>query len=155
VPSTSSYSFRDISASISGPGGTLQLASGIGTADEGISFEKAEDRNTMTPCADGYVMHSLHAARAGLVRVRLLKTSVTNGLMMDLFKATGTTARTWGAHVISLEDRVRGEKVVASRVAFSGEPALMYGKQGNVHEWTFHAGHIESSLGKGQRTSSQ
>src|SRR3954462_2295825 len=122
---------------------------GAGASDEGITFERGEDRNTQTPGADGTIMHSMHVADHGTVRLRLLKTSTTNGLLMDMYKQQRKSSSVWGQNVISLQDMVRGDKVKATEVAFAGEPALSYSKVGNVNDWTFHAGHIEDDLDKG------
>jgi hypothetical protein len=143
------YSFKDCKASIAGPAGNMQIGMGAGTADEGITFERAEDRNAILTGSDGSVMHSLHAADHGTVRVRLLKTSTTNGKLMDMYKSQRRSSSFWGQNVITLQDTVRGDKVKATDVAFTGEPALTYGKAGNVNEWTFAAGHIEGDLDQG------
>lgn len=143
------YSFLDIKGAIAGPGGTIQIGMGSGAADEGITFERTEDRNTMQTGADGEVMHSLHASDSATVRVRLLKTSTTNGKLNEMFKSQRRSSSQWGRNVISIQDYVRGDRVTASEVAFTGEPALSYGKTGNVNEWTFHAGHLVEVLDQG------
>jgi len=79
----------------------------------------------------------------------LLKTSPTNGRLMDLYKQQRKGSATWGRNTISVQDRARNDRVTASEVAFMGEPALTYGKTGNVNEWAFHAGHIEGTLDSG------
>jgi len=90
----------------------------------------------------------MHSSLAGVVKIRLVKTSRANGQLMDLFKSLRSSGDRWGDITVSLEDRNRGDKVVASEVAFSGEPALTFGKTGGVQEWTLHAGRIDSTLTK-------
>lgn len=143
------YSFKDVNVSIAGIAGTIQLGMGAGVAEEGITIERTEDRNTMTLGADGEVMHSLHVADGGTVRVRLLKTSPVNGRLMDLYKQQRRGSLFWGRNTISVQDRARNDRITASEVAFMGEPALSYGKVGNVNEWSFHAGHVEGTLDSG------
>lgn len=143
------YSFKDVNASLAGPGGTITLGMGSGAADEGISFERSEDRNTMQTGSDNHVMHSLHAADSGTVRVRLLKTSTTNGLLLQMFKSQRTSSALWGRNQVTVQDSVRGDKMSASEVSFTGEPTISYGKVGAVQEWTFHAGHIDGELDSG------
>jgi hypothetical protein len=144
------YSFKDVSGSISGPGGNILVGMGAGgVADEGISFERAEDRNTMQTGADGEVMHSLHAADHGTVRIRLLKTSASNGRLMEMYKLQRQSGSLWGRNVISVNVQIKNERITASEVAFTGEPALAYGKTGTINEWTFHAGHIVATLDSG------
>ena len=55
------YSFLDVTAAIQGPGGSINLAAGAGSAEEGITIEAMEDKNIMTIGADGAGMHSLVA----------------------------------------------------------------------------------------------
>ena len=141
-----SYSFKDIASAIAGPGGTVDFGMGSGAAEEGITFERTEDHNTMVTGADGSVMHSLHVADSGTVRVRLLKTSVINGQLMNMYKAQKISANVWGQNTIELRDRTRQDKIVCSEVAFTGPPTVSYGKVGAVQEWLFHAGHIEMTL---------
>lgn len=144
------YSFKSVTAAIEGPGGgPVQLGVGSGAADEGISVERAEDRNTMTTGSDRHVMHSMHVANAGTVRVRLLKTSPVNGLLLTMLKAQMQTSALWGGNQITVEDKVRGDKVSCAEVAFAGEPVLAFGKVGQVQEWMFQAGHVEGTLDQG------
>ena len=144
-----SYSFKDVGASIAGPGGSINLGMGSGAAEEGITFERTEDHNTMVTGADGEVMHSLHVSDSGSIRVRLLKTSPINGQLLNMYKAQRASAAQWGQNVISVRDFVRGDKMVASVVSFTGPPSLSFGKLGAVQEWLFHAGHIDPTLDAG------
>lgn len=144
-----SYSFRDITATFKSEEGTFSIGMGAGVAEEGISFEKVEDRNTMMLGIYGDAIHFLHASDAGIVRLRLLKTSPTNGLLMRVYKQQFFKGPQWGKNLISLQDKARGDKVTASEVAFAGEPNLAYGKVGAVNEWVFHAAHIEDTLDGG------
>jgi hypothetical protein len=140
------YSFRDVSCTFKAPEGTFGLGMGAGVDEEGISFEKVEDRNTMM-----LGIYFLHTSDASIVRVRLLKTSHTNGLLTRVFKEQFGHSPQWGQNLISLTDGARGDKVVASEVAFAGEPNLVFAKLGGLNEWVFHAGHLEATLDGGDR----
>lgn len=59
------YSFMDVSATIVGPGGIVDLGYGAATAEEGISIAYTEDKNLMTVGADGKVMHTLRCGNSG------------------------------------------------------------------------------------------
>jgi len=72
------YSFKDVHATLAGPGGTISLGNGANVAEEGISCEQIEDKTSWQVGADGSVAYSLHAAEIFRVTVRLLKTSPTN-----------------------------------------------------------------------------
>jgi hypothetical protein len=145
------YSFKDVKASIDGPEGNYQIGQGSGTAEEGITVERTEDRNTMTAGADGTIMHSMHVANHGTIRVRILKTSPTNGLLWEMLEKQRVGSKTWGINTITVQDHARGDKITATEVAFMGEPQVAFAKVGNVHEWSFHAGHIVGKLDTGQR----
>ncbi len=143
------YSFMDVGAALDGPGGNINLGQGAGVSDEGITVERVEDQNTMTTGADGTVMHSLHAARAGTVRVRLLKTSPTNALLTAMLNFQMSAGARHGQNTIRVSDFQRGDVINCSEVAFTGPPSLTWSKAGNMNEWTFHAGAVHIVLGYG------
>jgi hypothetical protein len=157
------YSFKDVSAALAGPGGTIAFADptqatpiqsvGVGNragvADEGIAVERTEDVNTMQTGADGEVMHSLHAADSGTIRIRLLKTSPINSTLQSMLDQQRLSGATWGRNTFQLRDHIRGDIVTGREVAFTGHAPLAYGKTGNVNEWSFHAGHLTIHLGDG------
>lgn len=140
------YSFQDVKASITGPGGSFALGSGAGAAEEGISIEMSEDLNTMTIGADGSVMHSLHANKSGRVIVRLLKTSPTNALLSNMVAMQRTSSALHGQNVFVLSNPQTGDKITCQQVAFGKIPANTFAKEGGTLEWEFHAGIIDQSL---------
>lgn len=145
----STYSFLDVQASITGPGGSFQIGSGAGAAEEGITVADTEDRNTMTIGADGEGMHSLHAGKSGSVTVRLLKTSPVNAQLEALFNSQSQSSAAWGQNVITINDIARGDVITCRQVAFTKRPDLVYAKAGNANEWTFSAIKIDRVLGSG------
>jgi len=140
------YSFLDVQASISGPGGSYSIGSGAGAAEEGISIEPTEDLNTMTIGADGSVMHSLHANKSGRVVVRLLKNSPTNARLSQMAQIQRASSALHGVNVITIANPQTGDKIVCQSVAFGKIPAVNYAKEGGTVEWDFHAGIIDQSL---------
>lgn len=143
------YSFLDVQASIVGPGGSVDLGMGAGTAEEGIAYDMQEDKTTMVLGADGSWMQSLHAGHAGAVTVRLLKTSPTNALLSIMYDAQRISSALWGQNTIVIRDVSRGDVITAVGVAFRRTPANTFGKEGNIVEWGFIAGKIEPLYGGG------
>lgn len=144
------YSFLEVNAAIDGPGGNIQLGNGAGVSEEGISVERVEDANTMVTGSDGTPMHSLHAADAGTIRVRLLKISPTNALLNNMMNFQRLAASRHGRNTVSVRDTHRGDVVLCTDVAFTGPPALTWAKVGQMLEWTFHAGHVDPTIGAGE-----
>lgn len=143
------YSFQNVTASISGTGGTFSLGYGSDNAEEGISVSMIEDKNTMMVGADGGVMHSMHAGRAGTITVRLLKTSASNKQLSDLYRFQTSSPANHGNNTLTIRDTVRGDTIVAQKVAFRKMPDNAFAKTGNVMEWAFDCGVIDTILGNG------
>jgi hypothetical protein len=142
------YSFQDTNAAITGPGGSFQLGSGTGVADEGITLEPTESLNTMTIGADGRGMHNLHADKSGKITVRLLKTSPTNQLLMAMLEFQRTSAAYHGQNTISIVHTSLGEVATCEEVAFNKVPTITYAKDGGYNEWTFDAVRMTIAPGK-------
>lgn len=143
------YSFQSVTATIVGPGGSIQIGNGSGAAEEGISTAMTEEKNTMTIGADGAVMHSLHAGNSGKITVRLLKTSPVNALLNAMYNFQKAAVAAWGQNLITVTDPSRGDVVTSTLVAFAKQPDLTYSKDGGMNTWEFHAGTIDELLGAG------
>ena len=141
------YSFRDVAASLVGPTGSANLAYGAGAADEGITLSPTGDKNTMVVGADGNVMHSLHADQSGVVTVRLLKTSPTNAILQAMYDAQQISSSLWGQNVITVEQKASGDISTNTSCAFKKKPEIKYGKDGDIMEWAFDTGRLQSFLG--------
>ena len=100
----STYSFMDVTASITGVGGSFDLGYGAAVAEEGITTSMIENKNTMTIGADGEGMHSLHAGKGGTVTVNLLKTSPTNRKLSAMYNAQSQSSATWGNNIILIRN---------------------------------------------------
>lgn len=142
------YSFIDVTCSIIGVGGAITLGNEAGSSEEGISIEMETDKNNMATGADGSWMHSLHAANAGTVTVRLLKTSNQNALLMAMYNAQRISSSLWGKNVITLVQSNADDAIVCAGCAFVRQPNLEYATDGGIVTWTFHSGKITGMLGQ-------
>ena len=143
----STYSFMDITASLVGPGGDINLGAGAENAEEGITISMANDRNVMRMGADGEGMHSLRAAKNGTITVRLLKTSPVNSQLTKLYNAQSLSSALWGQNVITIRNTQAGDAHAARECAFARLPDLRYAADGDIVQWQFHSIKIDPSLG--------
>lgn len=144
----SAYSFTDVGASITGPGGSFSIGSGAGNSEEGITIDNVEEKNAALVGADGTIMHSLRAGNLANVTIRLLKTSPVNALLANLYNFQKSSSAFWGQNVITVTDVIRGDIENLSLVAFRKPPPNTYAKDGNIMEWEF-VGNREMVLGIG------
>lgn len=145
----STYSFLDVVAAISGPGGSINLAAGAAAAEEGISIEPVDDKSTMTIGAGGQGMHNLSASEASTVTVRLLKTSPVNAQLQTMYNAQTQSSMLHGRNTITVRDVARGDDITLQQVAFKKRPAINYAKEGGTVEWLFDAITTSQVLGAG------
>lgn len=144
-----SYSFQDVQATISGPGGSFSIGAGAGNAEEGIVIAQAEDKNTMMIGADGSAMHSLHASKGGTITISLLKTSPYNQILNNMYNFQAASAAPWGKNFITVRNPVSGDAATGRYCAFKKRPDVAYAKDGNVMAWAFDVGAIDLGLGNG------
>jgi hypothetical protein len=149
VPFGATYSFNDVQAAISGPGGAFPIGAGSGNSAEGITIEFDEDKDRMIFGADGSYMHSLNPAQGGRVIIRLLKTSPVNELLADLYNFQTPSSLFHGQNTIVLSNPVTGDLYTCVGVAFQKFPRNDWAKEGGVIEWIFNAGVIQPVLGAG------
>ncbi|HGW5393935.1 DUF3277 family protein [Klebsiella pneumoniae] len=142
------YSFIDVSASLTGPTGSIDLGYGSANSEEGITVAMTEVKNTMTVGADGEVMHSLHAGKSGTITVTLLKTSPVNKKLSLMYNAQSQSSATWGNNVIVIRNKVSGDITTARSCAFQKQPDHANAKVGNTVSWVFDAGKIDQLLGE-------
>lgn len=141
------YSFADVQATIIGPGGTVPLGAGSGSAEEGITVEFSEETDTMSIGADGTAMHSLHASKAGRITVRLQKTSPTNYMLTQLYNYQRTSSLFFGQNILEISNPITGDNYTCQQVAFARYPNNNYAKEAGMIEWEFNAGIIDPQLG--------
>lgn len=144
---STTYSFLDVKAAISGPGGIINLGEGAGIAKEGITVDPSQDIDIMTIGADGGGMHSLVADKSGMVTVRLLKTSPQNQLLSAMVAFQRTSGAQHGQNTITIVDKARGDVITCRQSAFRRVPAINYGSDAGMLEWTFNVVEIDVTLG--------
>lgn len=144
------YSFQNVQAAIKGPGLSLNVGSGAAVAEEGITIAPNEDANQMTIGADGKGQHTLIASNGGLLTMRFLKTSPTNGYLQLAYNAQKASSALWGQNIVSVADPTRGETTICQSVAFKKKPEVVYDKAGPMMEWTFDCLSIVTLLGLNQ-----
>ncbi len=151
LPLYATYSFQDVVAALSGPGAAGFIISGPETAaaEEGMTVTWGEEANTQTIGSDGSVMNSMHAARAGTVTFRLLKTSPNNSVIMALFNFQHQSSAFWGRNTITIMDVARGDRYTLLGCAWVRVPTNQYGKVGNTLEYEMHVSLIDPNLGFG------
>ena len=141
------YSFLNIVAAIAGPGAAFNLGVGAAVAEEGITIAPTEDKNSMIIGADGRGQHTLIASNSGLITLRYLKTSPTNGLLQLAYDLQSASSALWGQNLITIADTARLELTTAQSCAFAKKPEIVYDKAGPMIEWTFHSLAINTVLG--------
>lgn len=143
----SAYSFLNVQAAILGPGAAFNLGAGAAVSEEGITIAPNEDKNVMVIGADGKGQHTLIASNGGLITLRFLKTSPTNGLLQLAYDIQSATSSLWGQNVIIVRDTARNEVTTCQSCAFKKKSEVTYDKNGAMMEWTFDSLAINSSLG--------
>ena len=144
----STYSFLDVSSTLVGPTGSIDVGYGSANAEEGITVTMTEAKNTMTIGADGEVMHSLHAGKAGTITITLLKTSPVNKKLSLAYNAQSLSSALWGNNVIVIRNRASGDTTTARSVAFQKQPDHANAKVGTTVSWVFDCGKIDQMLGE-------
>jgi hypothetical protein len=144
------YSFTNFIATITGPGGSFTISGpDTAAAEEGFTVSMSEETNTQSIGADGSVMNSLHASKAGLCGARLQKTSPINLLLANMYNLQRTSSALWGLNVITARDIARGDAYTLSGCAFVRFPANAYGKVGNMIDWEWAVSILDPFLGPG------
>lgn len=144
---TFTYSFKDVQATLTGPGGSISLGDGSGAAEEGITCEQIEEKTTMQIGADGSVAYSLHAAECFRITVRLLKTSPTNQQLQQMYAVQKTSSLFWGQGTLVVTNVVTGDQYNCAQVAFVKFPSNNFAKEARNVEWEFYAGVVDTVLG--------
>ncbi|HGT9632914.1 TPA: DUF3277 family protein [Shigella flexneri] len=140
------YSFLDVTASLTGPTGVIDLGQGSANSEEGITQTMGGNKNTMTIGADGEVMHSLHADKSGTITVTLLKTSPVNKKLSLAYNAQSQSSATWGNNVIVIRNTASGDISTARSCAFQKQPDFNNAKEGGTVAWVFDCGKIDQLL---------
>jgi hypothetical protein len=141
------YSFQDVTASLTGTGGVINLGAGSANSKEGITITLNQPRNAMTGGADGEYMHSLRADKTGTITIRLLNTSPVNSQLQTLYAAQSLSSSAWGNNLIVVQNRGNNEVTTARGCAFQRQPDRTYAEDGGFVEWVFDCGKIDTVTG--------
>jgi hypothetical protein len=144
---SNTYSFLDVSATLIGPGGAIGLGNGSASSEEGITIEPTGDISGLQIGADGAGVHSLYADKSGTITVHLLKNSPVNRLLSAMYAFQTASGTQHGQNTISVNDKNRGDVIVATQCAFKKAPPIKYAKDADVIAWEFAAVKIERTLG--------
>lgn len=144
---SNTYSFMECKAGMVGPGLAVNLGDGAAVAEEGVEVNPTGDISGMQVGADGEGLHSLYADKSGQILVHLLKNSPTNEILSLAYAFQTASAASHGQNTFTLVDKVRGDVITASQVAFKKAPPLKYAKDADVVTWEFDAVKIERVLG--------
>lgn len=142
------YSFVDVTASLTGPGGMIDLGYGSAVSAEGITVTMAGAKNSMITGADGEGMHSLRADKSGTITVNLLKNSPTNKKLSATYNAQSLSSSLWGKNVIVIRNKVSGDTVTARECAFQKQPDHSNTEKDGTVAWVFDCIKIDMLLGE-------
>lgn len=143
----STYSFLDMAATLTCPDATIDLGYGAAVAEEGLTFARAGDKNTMMIGADGEGMHSLNADKSGVITLRYLKTSPVNAQLMNLYNLQSSNSKKWGKNTITYNHAGSGDNGTGTLCAFKKAPDLKYAKAADIVEWVFDVIKLDTKLG--------
>lgn len=142
------YSFLDVTVSISGPGGSFSIRGGA--ASEGVTISADNSMTETMTGADGSIMHSLvEAGKTATVTVNLLKTSSVNAQLAELMASQDESSATWGQNVISIVDKARGDDITIAEAAFVNIPANGWAATAGTIPWSFRGKITNNKLGSG------
>lgn len=141
------YSFADVYGVIAGPAGSIPFGNGFGHAEEGISFDQAEDANRKTVGADGVAMNTLILDISGTATIHTLKTSPLNAALTQMFNSDKLSSLTWAKNIISVTNPVSGDQYTCNGVAFKRRARNSFGKEANNLDWEFDCSQIFVTLG--------
>lgn len=141
------YSFKDVRATLIGPGGTVPLGNDAGIAEEGITVDPNEEIDGMRIGADGSGAHSLRANKAGKITIRILKTSPTNALLQTMLNFQRISSLNWAQNVLVITNIATGDNYTCTGVAFLRQPPNTFAKDAGMIDWEFNATVVDPNLG--------
>lgn len=145
----STYSFLDVTLSISGPNGNFHIGGpDTSSAEEGFSITYTDDADTMIGGADEGFMHALSATKRARVDVHLLKGSPINAMLSDMYHADRQSgSQRWGQNTLVARNPISGDQYTGVGAAFVKFPDNTYGRAPNVITWSFNVGKMDADLG--------
>lgn len=142
------YSFLDVVATLSGPGGSFNLSE-KGVANEGVVISNTQDKGTMQEGAGGDVMHTLKATKSGRITISALKTGTLNALLSALYNFQSQSSANWGQNLLTITNPVSGDNITCQEGAFVKDADAAYAAEGNIMVWAFNFGYVDKIFGNG------
>lgn len=140
--STSTYSFADVTMTISHPAIGQYVASGAGIGS--ITTTMATDRTTHDVSADGSIMVSKIKGRNGSHAVSVQQTSDLNKWLLRLYNyLENAAANEWARTTIVMRAPRMGEMITSTGVSFQKLPDKPYQAQGQQVTWNLMAADIQ------------
>ncbi len=131
----STYSFTDITATLSHPSYGSYSLNGDGTGDMTVS--KATDRTVHDVAADGHIMVSKIAGNNGSVVINAQQSSGLHTWLQGLFNyLVGASTKEWAQLSMTISSPVMGKTYVCTGGAFVKEPDEPFQSQGQRVAWT-------------------
>lgn len=140
----STYSFGDVSCTISHPNFGQFVANGTGTGS--ITTVMANDRTAHDTAADGTVMVSKIKTRNGTLTISAQQTSELNRWLTRLFNYLDTAPSSqWAGITITIRAPNMREMITATGVSFQKLPDRPYQQQGQQISWNLMAADVQYS----------
>ena len=129
------YSFTDITATLSHPSYGSYSLNGDGTGDMTVS--KATDRTVHDVAADGHIMVSKVAGNNGSVVINAQQSSGLHNWLQGLFNyLVGASTKEWAQLTMNINSPVMHKTYVCTGGAFVKEPDEPFQAQGQRVAWT-------------------
>lgn len=141
------YSFQDVTATIAGVTGIVEIGYGAGVAKDGITIAMTQPRNNLVASADGEYMHSLRMDKTGTITIRTLYNADVNAKLQAMLDLQALSSSAWGQNVITIRNKGNEDVIVARGVAFQGQPEKNFAEDGGMMEWAFDCGKIDVLTG--------
>lgn len=142
---TSTYSFEDVTMTISHPAIGQYVATGAGIGS--ISTTMATERTTHETAADGSVMVSKIKGRSGSHAVAVQQTSYLNRWLVKLYNYLETaSADQWAEIAIVIRSPILQDLITSTGVSFQKLPDRPYQAQGQQVTWQLMAADIQQDI---------
>lgn len=142
------YSFLDITATMAGPTGVIDLGAGSANSDDGISVAMSGAKSAMNIGVDGEGVHVLSANKSGTVTISLQQTSPVNKKLSLAYNAQSLSSTLWGNNVIVIRNAASGDVITARGCAFQKQPTWSSVNTAGKVEWVFDCIKIDQVLGE-------
>lgn len=143
--SYSTYSFSDVTMTISHPSIGQYVASGVGLGS--ITTTMAADRTSHDVSADGSIMVSKIKNRSGSHVISVQQTSDLNKWLLKLYNYLETAPTSeWAGINVVLRSPTMQDLITSTGVAFQKLPDRPYQQQGQQINWNLMSADIQQDV---------